>query len=140
MEISPSVHAARFQVHTEGVDVGRSNAVVPGGTVTFLLTDVEGSTRLWQERAEAMGPAIAQHYAILDDAITAAGGVRPVEQGEGDSVVGAFSRAGAAVAAAVSAQVRLSEELPWLTVRMAIHTGEAQLRGVLQPALDGQAG
>ncbi|HET9601996.1 MAG TPA: LuxR C-terminal-related transcriptional regulator, partial [Acidimicrobiales bacterium] len=73
-----------------------------------------------------------RHYALLDEAIAAHAGVRPVEQGEGDSVVAAFSRASDAVAAAVSAQRALTEE-PWpdgvrLRVRMAIHTGEAQLR------------
>ena len=101
---------------------------LPGGTVTFLLTDVEASTRLWQERPGEMGPAIERHYEILDAAIASAGGVRPVEQGEGDSVVGAFSQAGDAIRAALDAQVVLSAELPWLKVRMAIHTGVAQFR------------
>ena len=102
--------------------------VLPGGTVTFLLTDVEASTRLWQERPDEMGPAIARHYEILDVAISSAGGIRPVEQGEGDSVVGAFSRAAEAVRAALDAQILLSAELPWLKVRMAVHTGDAQFR------------
>ena len=53
---------------------------------------------------EAMAVAIARHYELLDEAIVGHGGVRPVEQGEGDSVVGAFSRASDAVAAAVAAQ------------------------------------
>ena len=101
---------------------------LPGGTVTFLLTDVEASTRLWQERPGEMGPAIERHYEILDAAIASAGGVRPVEQGEGDSVVGAFSRAGDAIRAALDAQVVLLAEIPWLKVRMAIHTGVAQFR------------
>ena len=102
--------------------------LLPAGTVTFLLTDVEGSSRLWEERPADMGAAIARHYDLLDDAIAAHGGVRPVEQGEGDSVVAAFARAGDAVRAAVQAQRALTAELPWLRVRMAVHTGEAQLR------------
>src|SRR4051794_39175549 len=102
--------------------------LLPAGTVTFLLTDVEASSRLWEERPTDMGPAIARHYDLLDDAIAAHGGVRPVEQGEGDSVVAAFARAGDAVRAAVQAQRALTAELPWLRVRMAVHTGEAQLR------------
>src|SRR3954469_17112384 len=102
--------------------------VLPAGTVTFLLTDIEGSTRLWEERPGEMGPAVAGHYEILDEVIAAHGGVRPVEQGEGDSVVAAFARASDAVMAAVDAQRRLTAELPWLGVRMAVHTGEAQLR------------
>ena len=57
-----------------------------------------------------MAVAIARHYVILDEVIAAHGGVRPVEQGEGDSVVGVFSRASDAVAAAVDAQRVLSEE------------------------------
>jgi predicted ATPase/class 3 adenylate cyclase/DNA-binding CsgD family transcriptional regulator len=103
--------------------------VLPAGTVTLLLTDVEGSTRLWQERSGEMAEAIASHYEILDAAIAQAEGVRPVEQGEGDSVVGAFTRVADAVTAAVTAQRRLRVELPWLPVRMALHTGDAQLRG-----------
>ncbi len=105
---------------------------LPLGTVTFLLTDIEGSTQLWERAADAMPTAVARHYEILDEAIRAHGGVRPVEQGEGDSVVGAFSRAGDALAAALTAQRMLVVE-PWpdgveLRVRMALHTGDAQLR------------
>src|SRR3954452_21445052 len=102
--------------------------LLPAGTVTFLLTDVEGSSRLREERPGAMGAAIPRHSQLLNDAIAAHGGVRPVEQGEGDSVVAAFARAGDAVRAAIDAQGALTAELPWLRVRMAVHTGEAQLR------------
>jgi class 3 adenylate cyclase len=105
---------------------------LPTGTVTFLLTDVEGSTRRWEDAPEAMAAAITRHYVLLEEAIERHGGVRPVEQGEGDSVVGAFSRASDALAAAVDAQRALATE-EWppgakVLVRMAIHTGEAQLR------------
>lgn len=108
--------------------VGDDAFVLPAGTVTFLLTDIEGSSRLWEDRADDMPVAIARHYAILDEAIAAHDGVRPVEQGEGDSIVAAFARAGDAVRAAVDAQRRLVAEVPWLKVRMALYTGEAQLR------------
>jgi class 3 adenylate cyclase len=105
---------------------------LPTGTVTFLLTDVEGSTRLWQEAPGEMAVAIARHYEILDSAVAFHGGVRPQEQGEGDSIVGAFANASDAICAAVAAQiVLLSESWPTTSpvrVRMAIHTGEAQLR------------
>ena len=106
--------------------------VLPTGTVTFLLTDVEGSTAAWESAPEAMAKAIDRHYEILADVVGRHRGVRPVEQGEGDSVVGAFSRAIDAVAAALEAQLRFGEE-PWpegaaLAVRMALHTGDAQLR------------
>ena len=73
-----------------------------------------------------------RHYEILDAAIGGHGGVRPVEQGEGDSVVGVFTRAGDAVAAALEAQrALLAQDWPdgvALKVRMALHTGDAQLR------------
>ena len=78
-------------------DVG----LLPAGTVTFLLTDVEGSTSAWQERPAEMAVAIARHYEILAAAIEHRSGARPQEQGEGDSVVGAFSRASDAMAAAL---------------------------------------
>ena len=72
--------------------------MLPAGTVTFLLTDVEASSRLWEERPTEMGAAIAQHYEVLDEVVATHHGVRPVEQGEGDSIVAAFARAGDAVA------------------------------------------
>jgi predicted ATPase/class 3 adenylate cyclase/DNA-binding CsgD family transcriptional regulator len=105
---------------------------LPVGTVTFLLTDIAGSTAGWEADPSAMAKAVARHYEILDVAIAAAGGVRPVEQGEGDSVVAAFSRATDAVRAAVDAQLALGAEM-WpggvpLEVRMAVHTGEVSLR------------
>ena len=105
---------------------------LPTGTVTFLLTDIAGSTRAWEAEPEAMAEAVPRHYEILGNAVAGHGGVRPVEQGEGDSVVAAFERASDAVAAALDAQRALIVE-PWPTaepvqVRMAVHTGEAQLR------------
>jgi predicted ATPase/class 3 adenylate cyclase/DNA-binding CsgD family transcriptional regulator len=105
---------------------------LPTGTITFLLSDVEGSTRRWEDAPDAMTLAVPRHYELLDEAITNNGGVRPVEQGEGDSVVGAFSRASDAVAAALAAQRSFASE-PWpdgadLRVRIALHTGEAQVR------------
>jgi predicted ATPase/class 3 adenylate cyclase/DNA-binding CsgD family transcriptional regulator len=106
---------------------------LPIGTVTFLLTDIESSTIAWVSDADSMGDAVARHYELLDEAISAFGGVRPEEQGEGDSAVAAFSRASDALRAALRAQLALASE-PWPTpepikVRMAVHTGEARLRG-----------
>ena len=66
--------------------------MVPTGTVTFLLTDIEGSTRLWEQAPATTGSVVARHYAVIDEGVAAHGGVRPVEQGEGDSVVAAFGR------------------------------------------------
>jgi predicted ATPase/class 3 adenylate cyclase/DNA-binding NarL/FixJ family response regulator len=109
-----------------------SGFFLPVGTVTFLLTDIQGSTQLWESDSDAASIAVARHYTVIDEAIVRHGGVRPTEQGEGDSVVAAFTRASDAVAAALDAQLALAEE-PWpggirLSVRMALHTGEAQLR------------
>jgi predicted ATPase/class 3 adenylate cyclase/DNA-binding CsgD family transcriptional regulator len=106
--------------------------VLPTGTVTFLMTDIEGSTGAWERHPDALAVAVPRHYDLLDEAITSHRGVRPVEQGEGDSVVAAFSRPSDAVAAAVAAQRALADE-QWpdggrLSVRMSLHTGEAQLR------------
>src|SRR3954452_18299628 len=111
---------------------GGSRFQLPAGTVTFLLSDIEGSTRLWSEFPDAMGSAVADSYAILDRAIARHAGVRPVEQGEGHSVVGAFSRASDAVAPALEAQLELCAHA-WgdgleLRVRVALHTADAQLR------------
>jgi class 3 adenylate cyclase len=65
--------------------------LLPAGTVTFLLTDIEGSSRLWETSSPDMAWAVAHHCELLDWAVAAHRGVRPVEQGEGDSVVAAFS-------------------------------------------------
>src|SRR5271167_915987 len=77
------------------------SGLLPTGTVTLLLADVEGSTRLWESQPEEMAAAIARLNQVVCDVIAAGGGVRPVEQGEGDSFVAAFSRASDAVAAAL---------------------------------------
>ncbi len=101
----------------------------PTGTVTFLFTDVEGSTRLWEEHPEEMRQALARHDELLRLAIEGRGGF--VFTTAGDAFSAAFSTAGAAVEAAVSAQLDLRRE-PWgqveLAVRMAVHTGEAEER------------
>ncbi len=106
---------------------------MPTGTVTFLLTDIEGSTRLWESAPGVMGDVVARHYEILEAAIAAHGGQRPQEQGEGDSVVAVFDDATVAVAAAIDAQRALAAE-PFagavnLRVRMALHSGVSARRG-----------
>jgi predicted ATPase/class 3 adenylate cyclase/DNA-binding CsgD family transcriptional regulator len=98
--------------------------------VTFLLTDVEASTRAWESDPALAATALRRQEEILAAAVTARGGFQPVEQGEGDSVVAAFARASDALAAALDAQLALARE-PWPTgepirVRMALHTGEAE--------------
>src|SRR4051812_28067813 len=132
----PYVHdaaMARMEMNVANSNVSQSvESELPTGTVTFLLTDIEGSTNLWEAGADEAAVSVARHYELLDAAIVLHGGVRPVEQGEGDSVVGAFSRASDAVAAALDVQRALAQE-PWpaggeVRVRMALHTGEIRLR------------
>jgi len=105
---------------------------LPTGTVTFLITDIEGSTRLWEERREAMQAAVGRHHAIIHKTIESFGGHRPEDQGEGDSVLGAFSKATAGVSCALELQrILLTEGWPDgadIRIRMAIHTGEIELR------------
>ena len=100
--------------------------MLPVGTVTLLLADIESSTRLWEGDAEAMTSALADHDELVADSVGVHGGVRPVEQGEGDSFVAAFARASDAVACALDLQRRLGKRT--LRVRIGIHTGEVQLR------------
>src|SRR5215213_7230378 len=101
---------------------------LPSGTVTFLFTDIEGSTVLWERDRAAMASVVARHLALLDAAVTAHGGVH--FKTVGDAVQAAFPTAPQAVAAALSAQLALLTE-DWgdigeLRVRMALHAGEAE--------------
>jgi pentatricopeptide repeat protein len=99
---------------------------LPLGTVTLLLADIETSTRLWEERPGEMTAAVAELDRAVADAIGRHEGVRPVEQGEGDSFVAAFSRASDAIACGLTLQLALVNGP--LRLRMGIHTGEVQLR------------
>jgi class 3 adenylate cyclase len=80
------------------------SGLLPTGTVTLLLADVEGSTRLWETQPDEMTAAIARLNKTVSETIAEHDGVRPVEQGEGDSFVAAFARASDAVAAALALQ------------------------------------
>ncbi len=105
-------------------DLGVSG-LLPTGTVTLLLADVEGSTRLWETQPGEMTAAIARLNQAVSDIITTHDGVRPVEQGEGDSFVAAFARASDAVACALELQ---RAPLAPVRLRIGVHTGEVQLR------------
>jgi len=99
-------------------------ADLPTGTVTFLFTDIAGSTALWEQHPQAMAGALARHDAILRQAITGAGGV--VYTVVGDAFQAAFPTAPMACAAALAAQQALTSE-DWgvvgaVPVRMALHT------------------
>ena len=104
-------------------------AVAPSGTVTFLFTDVVGSTRLWAADRRAMAASLEVHDRVMRAAIEGAGGV--VFTTAGDSFSAAFERASSAVRAAVAAQVELAAAVwpgPVLTVRMGLHLGEPDQR------------
>ncbi|MGH8927737.1 MAG: adenylate/guanylate cyclase domain-containing protein [Acidimicrobiia bacterium] len=105
-------------------------AALPTGTVTFLFTDIEGSTRLWDEHPAQMTEAVATHDQILRRAVEAHKGY--VFSTAGDSFAAAFHAPDDAVDAAIAAQLELNEhhwpvETP-IRVRMALHSGTAHER------------
>jgi class 3 adenylate cyclase len=98
----------------------------PSGTVTFLLTDLEGSTRLWEQDPEAMKAAIARHDELLEEAIAAHRGF--VFARMGDGMAAAFATARDAISGAAAIQRALADE-PWgtaspLRARIGLHTDE----------------
>jgi predicted ATPase/class 3 adenylate cyclase len=102
----------------------------PSGTVTFLFTDIQGSTKLWQSNPREMTTAVARHDALLKETVEANHGV--VFKTVGDAVCAAFGTALDGLSAAVASQLALKAE-PWplpspILVRMALHTGEAEER------------
>ncbi len=103
---------------------------LPAGTVTFLFTDIEGSTRLWEEHPDAMRNVLARHDELLRNAVDANGGA--MVKTTGDGIHAAFPTANDAVAAAVAMQLDLTstsvDETGPLRVRMGAHTCEAELR------------
>jgi len=101
------------------------SALVPTGMATLLLADVEGSTRLWETQPDEMTAALARFEQTVSEVVAAHQGVRPVEQGEGDSFVAAFARASDAVACALELQ---RVPLGPMRLRIGVHTGEVQLR------------
>jgi class 3 adenylate cyclase len=123
--------AVLLSEHFAGAAIG-SGAELPAGTVTFLLTDIEGSTRLWESMPEAMEAALERHNRLVTGVIGDHGGVVVTERGEGDSFFAVFASAVAAVEAAGVCQLRLKGEA-WpagavLRVRMGLHTGEAHVQ------------
>lgn len=103
----------------------------PTGTVTFLFTDIGGSTKLWQDHPDAMRSALARHDLLLRQTITDDGG--HVFKTVGDAFYAAFPTANLALEAALASQFALAAEaweLPTLlSVRMALHTGACEERG-----------
>ena len=106
-------------------ELGVSKLLLPTEMVTLLLADVEGSTRLWETRPGEMVAAVERLDRILPEVVAKHGGVRPVDQGEGDSFVVAFGRASDALACALGLQ---RAPLAPIRLRIGVHTGEVQLR------------
>ena len=100
--------------------------------VTFLLTDIEGSTAAWEADAAAMAVALARHDELAEQVVTSRGGRLIKTRGEGDATFSVFERPSAAAAAAMELQDAITQE-PWglrepMRIRIALHTGEVELR------------
>ncbi|MEX2394854.1 MAG: protein kinase, partial [Actinomycetota bacterium] len=107
-------------------------ATLPTGTVTFLFTDIESSTPLWDEHGAEMPRVIARHEQIVANAVEENGGRFVKSRGEGDSTLSVFTKASDGVVAALAVQRELAAE-QWpsgieIHVRAGLHTGEAELR------------
>jgi WD40 repeat protein/class 3 adenylate cyclase len=117
-------------------------AALPTGVMTFCLSDIEGSTTLWDDNPATMAEALVRHDEIIAAQVEARGGQVIKSMGEGDSTVSVFESAPRALEAALAANHALREE-PWpggleLAVRFGLHTGEAERRGAdyLGPTLN----
>jgi len=101
------------------------HTALPSGTVTLLMADVEGSTRIWESRPSEMAAALAAMDHRLAELVSTTHGVCPIEQGEGDSFVVAFTDAADAVACALGLQ---HSTLSPIRLRIGLHTGDVQFR------------
>lgn len=99
--------------------------LLPTGTATLLLADVEAATRLWETQPQQKAPALAHLNQTINETIAAHDGVQPLTQGEGDSFVAAFTRVGDALSCALALQ---RTPLAPIRLRIGVHTGEVQLR------------
>jgi DNA-binding SARP family transcriptional activator len=131
---SPGLQLASAEPGRDAVAHGPADGPVglPTGVVTFLLTDVEGSTRLWEADGDAMAAALEFHDALIAGVVERHRGLLLKEKGEGDATLSAFQRASDAVACAAELQPALAAA-SWpsqlrLALRIALHTGEAQER------------
>ena len=100
--------------------------------VTFLLTDIEGSTAAWEADADAMAAALARHDELVERVVTFQGGRLIKTRGEGDATFSVFDRPSVAAAAAIELQEAIGQE-PWalaepMRIRIALHTGEVEVR------------
>ncbi len=106
---------------------------LPTGVITFCLSDIEGSTSMWDSDPVAMAQALVRHDELIADCVERRGGRLVKSMGEGDSTVSVFDSAPPALEAAIAAARALGSE-PWpdglrIAARFGIHTGEAERRG-----------
>jgi len=130
----PSLEAPRFETHSdEAAHVTTVIDALPDGVVSFVLTDIEGSSELWDLHPEYMAKALVRHEDLIHEVVHANHGRLLKSRGEGDATLSVFAKATDALTASVSLQRRLEHEV-WpgdlsLRARVAVHTGEAQTRG-----------
>ncbi len=132
MATDPSRRPATPGELIERLRAGWAEAL-PSGVITFCLTDIEGSTAMWNSDPAAMADALVRHDELIADCAETHGGRFLKEMGEGDSTVSVFDSAPSALAAALAATRALSAE-PWpgdlnIVARFGLHTGEAERRG-----------
>src|SRR5689334_12321370 len=125
---APVSRSRRPDLLSEESRIGGAVPSLPSGTVTFLFTDIEGSSTLWEQHPEAMKTALRRHDEMVRRAIESNDGA--VVKTTGDGFHAAFSTADSAVEAAIQVQVGLDGEL-WpetgpLRVRIGLHTGTAE--------------
>ncbi len=111
---------------------GASESKLPVGVITFLMTDIEGSTRLWESQPGAMPEALTRHDAVIAAVVKANGG-HFIASGDGDATTSVFESAKAAVGAAIDVAHALADAA-WpegapIRARIGVHTGEAEQRG-----------
>ena len=143
LDPSPELVALEGRILAQDASLGASalggqgpgaprDAGLPSGVITFLLTDIEGSTSLWDSQPDAMAAALEGHDRLVASVIHGAGGQVVKSKGEGDALLAVFQRASEAVTAALEVQRALAAE-DWpagveMRVRMGVHTGEAHER------------
>ena len=114
------------------IDVATELAPLPTGVVTFCMSDIEGSTHLWERDPDAMLDALVRHTERIAEAVEAHGGQLLRQMGEGDSTVSVFTDPVAAVRAAIAAMTALDDEpsLNGQTIRtrFGLHTGTPRIR------------
>ncbi|MBV9323720.1 MAG: SIR2 family protein [Chloroflexi bacterium] len=130
--VNHAVHHLERAEPTLSAREHEASARLPSGAVTYLFTDIEGSTRLWEHFPEQMRRALIRHDALIESCVTRHGGTLVRPRGEGDSRFAVFRHAADAAVAAAAIQSEFAREA-WppdaqLRIRIALHTGEADLR------------